>query len=70
VSVDDTLRLLLVTRNEELGQQLRGLRSLLWRVSLRAKAGLGDVVKRTLPLHHEEHMKSTVEDNDRLLVRE
>ena len=61
-SVDNTLRLLLVTRNEELEQELRGLRFLLWRASPRAKAGLGNVVKRTLPLHHEELMKSPVED--------
>jgi hypothetical protein len=61
-SVDNTLRLLLVTRSEELEQELRGLRFLLWRASPRAKAGLGNIVKRTLPLHHEELMKSPVED--------
>jgi hypothetical protein len=61
-SVDNTLRLLLVTRSEELEQELRDLRLLLWRASPRAKAGLGNIVKRTLPLHHEELMKSPVED--------
>jgi len=61
-SADNTLRLLLVTRNEELEQELRGLRFLLWRASPKAKAGLGNIVKRTLPLHHEELMKSPVED--------
>ncbi len=61
-TVDNTLRLLLVTRNEELEQELRGLRFLLWRASPRAKAELGNVVRRTLPLHHEELMKSPVED--------
>ena len=61
-SVDNTLRLLLVKRNEELEQELRSLRFLLWRASPRAKAGLGNVVKRTLPLHHAELMKSPVED--------
>ncbi len=61
-TVDNTLRLLLVTRNEELEQELRGLRFLLWRASPRAKAELGSVVRRTLPLHHEELMKSPVED--------
>jgi hypothetical protein len=58
----NVLRLLLVTRNEELEQELRGLRFLLWRASPRAKAGLGNIVKRALPLHHEELMKSPVED--------
>ncbi len=61
-TVDNTLRLLLVARNEEVEQELRGLRFLLWRASPRAKAELGNIVKRTLPLHHEELMKSPVED--------
>ena len=61
-SVDDTLRLLLVTRNEELERELRGLRFLLWRANPRAKAKLGAIVKLLLPLHHEELMKSPVED--------
>lgn len=61
-TTDNMLRLLLVTRNEELEQELRGLRFLLWRASPRAKAELGNIVKRALPLHHEELMKSPVED--------
>ena len=61
-SVDNTLRLLLVTRNEELERELRGLRFLLWRASPRAKIKLGSVVKLTLPLHHEELMRSPVEE--------
>jgi hypothetical protein len=61
-AVDNTLRLLLVTRKEELEQEHRGLRFLLWRASPRAKAELGSIVKRALPLHHEELMKSPVED--------
>jgi hypothetical protein len=61
-TVDNVLRLLLVTRNEELEQELRGLRFLLWRANPKAKAELGNIVKRTLPLHHEELMKSPVED--------
>jgi hypothetical protein len=61
-SVDNTLRLLLVTRSSELEQELRGLRFLLWRASPKAKAVLGNIVKRTLPLHDEELMKSPVED--------
>jgi hypothetical protein len=61
-AVDNTLRLLLVARNEELEQELWGLRFLLWRASPRAKAELGSIVKRVLPLHHEELMKSPVED--------
>jgi hypothetical protein len=60
--VDNTLRLLLVTRNEELEQELRGLRFLLWRAGPRAKIKLGSVVKLTLPLHHEELMRSPVEE--------
>jgi hypothetical protein len=62
VTVDDTLHLLLMTRNEELEEELRGLRFLLWRVSPIARAKLGNIVKVTLPLHHEELMKSPVED--------
>jgi hypothetical protein len=62
VTVDDTLHLLLMTRNEELEEELRGLRFLLWRVSPIARAKLGNIVKATLPLHHEELMKSPVED--------
>jgi hypothetical protein len=58
----NVLRLLLVTRNEELEQELRGLRFLLWRASPRAKAELGNIVKQALPLHHEKLMKSPVED--------
>jgi len=61
-NVDNTLRLLLVTRNEELERELRGLRFLLWRASPRAKIKLGIVVKLTLPLHHEELMRSPVEE--------
>ena len=61
-TVDSTLRVLLVTRNEDLEGELCGLRILLWRASPRAKAKLGNIVKRTLPLHHEELMKSPVED--------
>ena len=61
-AVDNTLRLLLVTRNEELERELRGLRFLLWRASPRTKAKLGQIVKLTLPSHHEELMKSPVED--------
>jgi hypothetical protein len=61
-TVDNVLCLLLVTRNKELEQELRDLRLLLWRASPRAKAELGSIVKRALPLHHEELMKSPVED--------
>jgi len=61
-SVDNMLCLLLVTWSSELKQELCGLRFLLWRARPRAKAGLGNIVKRTLPLHHEELMKSPVED--------
>jgi len=61
-AVDSTLRVLLVTRNEELERELRGLRFHLWRASPRTKAKLGNIVKLTLPLHHEELMKSPVED--------
>jgi len=61
-NVDNTLRLLLMTRNEELERELRGLRFLLWRANPRAKAKLGALVKLTLPLHHDELMKSPVED--------
>jgi hypothetical protein len=61
-AIDSTLRLLLVTRNEELEEELRGLRFFLWRLNPSAKAKLGDVVKLTLPLHHEELMKSPVND--------
>ena len=61
-TADNVFRLLLVTRNEELEQELRGLRFLLWRASPRAKAELGNIVKQALPLHHEELMKSPVED--------
>lgn len=60
-TTDNMLRLLLVTRNEELEQELRGLR-FLWRASPRAKAELGNIVKRALPLYYEELMKSPVED--------
>jgi len=59
---DNTLRLLLATQNEELERELRGLRLLLGRANPRAKAKLGNIVKLTLPLHHEELMKSPVED--------
>ena len=61
-TVDNTLRLLLVTRNEELEGELRSLRFLLWRASPMARSKLGNVVKATLPLHHEELMKSPVAD--------
>jgi hypothetical protein len=61
-TIDNTLRLLLVTRNEELEGELRSLRFLLWRASPMARSKLGKVVKATLPLHHEELMKSPVED--------
>jgi hypothetical protein len=61
-TVDNMLRLLLVTRNEELEGELRGLRFLLWRMSPTARAKLGNIVKVTLPLHHEELMRSPVED--------
>jgi hypothetical protein len=61
-TVDSTLRILLVTRNEELERELRGLRFLLWRASPRIKAKLGGIVRLTLPSHHEELMKSPVED--------
>jgi hypothetical protein len=60
-AVDSTLRVLLVTR-KELEGELHGLRLLLWRASPRIKAELGNIVKLTLPLHHEELMKSPVED--------
>lgn len=61
-AVDSTLRAPLVKRNKELEGELRGLRFLLWRESPRAKAELGNIVKRTLPLHHEVLMKSPVKD--------
>jgi hypothetical protein len=61
-TIDNTLRLLLVTRNEELEGELRSLRFLLWRASPMARSKLGNIVKVTLPLHHEELMKSPVED--------
>ena len=61
-AVDSTLRVLLLTRNEELERELRGLRFHLWRANPRTKAKLGNIVKLTLPLHHEELMKSPVED--------
>ncbi|KAH9974855.1 hypothetical protein BJV74DRAFT_888894 [Russula compacta] len=61
-AVDDTLRLLLVTRNEELEHELRGLRFLLWCANPKAKARLGNIVKLKLPLHYEELMRSPVED--------
>ena len=56
------LRLVLVTRNEELERELRGLRFLLWRANPKFKAELGHMVKLILPLHHEELMKNPVED--------
>ncbi|KAH9954770.1 hypothetical protein BC827DRAFT_1272293 [Russula dissimulans] len=59
---DNTLRRLLVTRNEELERELGGLRLLLGRANPRAKAKLGNIVKLTLPLQHEELMKSPVGD--------
>ncbi len=34
----------------------------IWRANPRAKVELGDVVKRVLPLHHVELMRSPVED--------
>jgi len=61
-AIVSTLRLLLVTRSEELEEELRGLRFFLWRLNPSAKAQLGDIVKLTLPLHHEELMKSPVND--------
>jgi len=62
-AVDDSaLRLLLLTRNEELEQELRGLRFLLWRASPKARAQLGSVVKLLLPLHYEELVRSPVDD--------
>ncbi|KAH9005570.1 hypothetical protein EDB86DRAFT_1459937 [Lactarius hatsudake] len=56
------LRLLLVTRHEELEWELRGLRFLIWRANPRAKVELGHIVKRLLPLHHAELMRCPVED--------
>lgn len=61
-ATDGALRLLLLTRHEELEWELRGLRFLIWRASPRAKVELGDIVKRVLPLHHAELMRSPVED--------
>ena len=61
-NVDNTLRLLLVMWNEELEQELRGLHFLLWHANPRAKAKLGAIIKLMLPLHHEELMKSPIED--------
>ncbi|KAH9164582.1 hypothetical protein EDB89DRAFT_2139662 [Lactarius sanguifluus] len=56
------LRLLLVTRHEELEWELRGLRFLIWRANPRAKVELGHIVQRLLPLHHAELMRCPVED--------
>ncbi|KAH9059797.1 hypothetical protein EDB87DRAFT_1684431 [Lactarius vividus] len=56
------LRLLLLTRHEELEWELRGLRFLIWRANPRAKVELGNVVKQLLPLHHAELMRCPVED--------
>jgi hypothetical protein len=61
-AVDNTLRLLLVTRHEELESELRGLHFLLCHVNPRAKFELGNIVKLMLPLHYAELMKSPVED--------
>jgi len=60
-TVDNVLRLVLVTRNE-LERELRGLRFLLWRANPKFKAELGHMVKLILPLHHEELVKNPVED--------
>ncbi|KAI9462877.1 hypothetical protein BJY52DRAFT_1255763 [Lactarius psammicola] len=61
-ATDSALRLLLVTRHEELEWELRGLRFLIWRANPKAKAELGNIVKRVLPLHHAELMRCPVED--------
>jgi hypothetical protein len=61
-AADSALRLLLVTRHEELEWELRGLRFLIWRASPRAKVELGNIVRRVLPLHHAELMRCPVED--------
>ena len=61
-TTDDALRLLLLARHEELEWELRGLRFLIWRANPRTKAELGDIVKRVLPLHHADLMRSPVED--------
>ncbi|KAI0302829.1 hypothetical protein B0F90DRAFT_1712384 [Multifurca ochricompacta] len=61
-AVDNTLRLLLVTRHEDLEREFRGLRFLIWRANPRAKVELGNIVKQTLPLYHAELMKSPVAD--------
>jgi hypothetical protein len=59
---EGALRLLLMTRHEELEWELRGLRFLIWRANPRAKVELGDIVKGVLPSHHAELMRSPVED--------
>jgi len=59
---DGALRLLLVTRHEELEWELRGLRFLIWRANPRTKVELGNIVKRVLPLHYTELMRSPIED--------
>jgi len=61
-TVDSVLRLVLVTRNEELERELRGLRFLLWRANPKFRAELEHIVKLILPLHHEEVMKNPIED--------
>ena len=61
-TVGNVLRLVLVTRNEELERELRGLRFLLWRANPKFKAELEHMVKLILPLHHEELIKNPVED--------
>lgn len=61
-ATDSALRLLLVTRHEELEWELRGLRFLIWRVNPRDKVELGNIVKRVLPLHYAELMKCPVVD--------
>jgi hypothetical protein len=61
-ATEGALRLLLVTRHEELEWELRGLRFLIWRVNPRAKVELGNIVKQVLPSHHGELMRSPIED--------
>jgi len=58
----NNMLLLLATRNEELDRGLRDLRFLLGRAKPKAKMEMENIVKLLLPLHHEELMKSCVED--------
>jgi hypothetical protein len=61
-ATEGALRLLLVTRHEELEWELRGLRFLIWRANPRTKVELGNIVKQVFPLHHAELMRSPIED--------